>query len=379
MLFHPLALDHGVIDPAPVPATPATAATERWPATPAWHRGIVRWGQPRHACRMRRVPDGGRDEWKQLLRAQAERDAAALVPRPGHPIYALSAPTLAPARVTQSSLSNGEWTSITLAYGLPGASAGPRVTVTTSVRGSGLAAARLGSTERSPDAESRQETGSVMVTVATWGVAMDAVRIAPVQDLRPTIEATCEDIIQRIERRRREPRPPLPPLPSLPSADGVAALRALADFTMAASSANRAPPGMGHGPRHGPDWGRMHQALWQRAVRERQRLGGVAAQAADEDVTSAVNHLGHLLEQAPWFAGDARLREAAIDETLRYAMLGGTVPSIRAQHAWTAYWSAHMSGGGRVTDPEALVAWVAARQPLIADWLAAWAVWAASA
>jgi hypothetical protein len=103
----------------------------------------------------------------------------------------------------------------------------------------------------------------------------------------------------------------------------------------------------------------MHQALWQRAVRERQRLGGVDAQAADEGVISAVNHLGHL--QVPW-AEATRLRAAAIDEALRYAMFGVTVPGISAQQAWTAYWSAHMSGLDAATSACVLAGIMACRR-----------------
>ena len=69
----------------------------------------------------------------------------------------------------------------------------------------------------------------------------------------------------------------------------------------------------------------MHNALWQRAVREHQRLRGTDRRAADDAVTVAVNHLGFLQEKAPWFTADPRLRAAAIDETLRHAMLGDAV------------------------------------------------------
>jgi hypothetical protein len=326
---------------------------------------------------MRHVPGGGLDEVKRRLRAQAEEQAALLVPRSGYPIYGLSAPALGPARVTQYSSSNGEWTSVTLSYSSPDAQAGPRVTVTTTALSGGVVS--QAGPERAPDAESRQDFEGVTVTVATWGVSMDAVRIAPVPDLRPVIEAALAETIARLERRLREPRPAAPPSPSLPPADGVAALRALADFTLATTREIRGSIGTGHGPRHGPDWGRMHGALWQRAVRERQRLGGIGAQAANEEVTSAVNHLGRLLEQMPWFETDERLREAAIDETLRHAMLGETVPSMRAQQAWTVYWSAHLTGIGQATAPEALGTQARAKRPLIDDWFAAWATWAASA
>jgi hypothetical protein len=119
----------------------------------------------------------------------------------------------------------------------------------------------------------------------------------------------------------------------------------------------------------------MHSALWQRAVSERRRIAGAEAEAADADVTSAVNHLGQLLEHAPWFEADARLREAATNETVRHAMLGETVPSLRAQQAWAAYWQARLSGAGQLPAVES----ADARRPLLDDWLAAWTAWAATA
>ncbi|HET9082718.1 MAG TPA: hypothetical protein VFO01_19660 [Trebonia sp.] len=322
---------------------------------------------------MRRVA-GGPDEAKRILRERAQEQAALLVPRPGYPIYGLSAPALGPVQVSQCS-SNGQWTSVTLSYGPLDDQAGPRVTVTTAVRGNGTAASRSGS-QRPPDAESRQDAENVTVTVATWAVAMDTVRTAPVPDLRPVIEAALEATIAYIDRRLREHKPP-PPL-DLPPAEGVAALRALTDFTMTTTRDIRASARAGHGLRHGPDWGRVHNALWQRAVRERQRLGGVSHEAADADVTSAVNHLGQLVQHAPWFEADPRLREAAVDETLRHTLSGETVPSLRAQQAWTAYWSAHRSGLGQAASHEEMLARFETLESLLADWLAAWTDWTAT-
>jgi hypothetical protein len=53
------------------------------------------------------------------------------VPRPGHPIYGLAAPSLTPAVATHYLLSHGVWTTITLTYGAGDARAGPHVAVTT--------------------------------------------------------------------------------------------------------------------------------------------------------------------------------------------------------------------------------------------------------
>ena len=321
---------------------------------------------------MRLVP-GGPDEVRRLLRARADEQAAMLVPRPGYPIYGLTAPALRFAGVSESSSYNGQWTSVTLSYGDPDDQGGPRVTVSTSAREADFMARRH--PERRPDAVTQRDVENIAVTVATWDVPADAVRTGPVSDLRPLIEAALAGRIARIERRQREPRPPQPPPPDLPPAEGTAALRALADFTLAAHREVRDSARAGQRPQHPPDWGRMRSALWQRSVSERRRIAGSGAEAADADVTSAVNHLGQLLEHAPWFEADARLREAATTETVRYVMLSETVPSLRAQQAWAAYWDAHLSGAGQAPPIES----VDARRPLLDDWLAAWDAWTATA
>jgi len=123
----------------------------------------------------------------------------------------------------------------------------------------------------------------------------------------------------------------------------------------------------------------MHRALWQRAVAERQRLAGEDERAANDMVTSAVNHLGNLASNAAWFTADERLREAAIDETLRHAMLDERVPSERAQYLWARYWADHMAGLGRGPGPDEVIARAAARERFEGDLMAAWGAWAANA
>jgi hypothetical protein len=395
---------------------------------------------------MRMVPEHGPGDGRRLIREQARRDAETLVPRPGHPIYGLLAPALTPAAVTETSAVDGEWTSITVAYGPWDAPTGPYVAVTTeatdatarSTDASGSSggepasifeegqaaelrnavdreqrrpaawagtratdAQQADSPERPVFSRERLPVGytlvcrsgdvwaahmvpkdpalSVLVTIVGRGVALESVELQMVADLRPMIEARSEIINARIERGRREPRPPLP---ELEPAEGVAAFRALAEFTLGTNaqlSASRRDRRAGGGPRLAPDWGGMHNALWQRAVREQGRLRGTNAATADYAVTEAVNHLGFLAENAPWFSADPRLRDAAIDQTLRHAMLGDAVPSATAQEAWARHWSAHMArlprdaGAG---DPRAAMA---DREALRAACLRAWAAWAETA
>jgi len=212
----------------------------------------------------------------------------------------------------------------------------------------------------------------VAVTLVGRGVPPESVRLEQVPTLRPLIEARNAELFRRIERRRAMPPPPVP---DLPPAEGAAALRALADFTLTAGTELRTAS---REPRYGPAWGGLHRALWQRAVAERRRLSGEDERTADDLVTSAVNHLGHLAE-VPWFATDQRLREAAIDETVRHAMLDERVRSERAQYLWSRYWAAHLSLGGHRAAGDDAVRLAANRERYEADLRAAWEAWAASA
>jgi hypothetical protein len=163
------------------------------------------------------------------------------------------------------------------------------------------------------------------------------------------------------------------PLPEFSPAEGVAALRALADFTLAFRVERR--PTRRTRPL---GWGLMRSRLWHRAVCEQQLTGAISELAADEVVTSVIDHLGHLAENAPWFGAPGQLREAAIDETLRHAMLGDAVPSEGAQLAWARYWSAG-PGIGRQPDPATMRAEFESLLALEADWLAAWEAWTGQA
>jgi hypothetical protein len=141
----------------------------------------------------------------------------------------------------------------------------------------------------------------VIVTISGLGSDPDMVRLEPVTDLAPMLAARGEVFARLRERRRATPQPVLEP------PDGVAAWRALADFPLAANARMREAAQAGREPRTPVGSGPMHAALWQRAVRERQRLAGGTTRAVDA-VTSVINHLGHLDERAAWFSTDARLR-----------------------------------------------------------------------
>jgi hypothetical protein len=357
------------------------------------------------------------------MRERARLDAEELVPRPDFQVLAVAVPRLQPAALAEFQQVNGEWESVTVAYGDWEAPAGPYLAVTTTAmradairpfsRGSEAELLRAIDSERNRIADhagvddeepadpprcarSRLAFGDalicqhgsvwaarllaadppaagitgprVSVTITGRGVAPDSVRLEPAGDLRPCLEARNEILGRLAEHRRRQPPPVLEP------AEGVAAVRALADYTLGSHTTHMAAMRAGRVVRHPPDWGAMWNALWQRAVREQQRIAGIDERAADDVVTLVINHLSHLAERAPWFT-DARLREAAIDETLRHAVLGDDVPSLPAQQAWARYWSDRAPF--RTAEPDA--GWQAdllAGEPLQASWLQAWAAWA---
>ena len=381
---------------------------------------------------MREVPGADDAEWVMRMRALARQDAEEMVPRPDFPVFGVSSPRLEPAALAAYEQVNGSWTAVTLAYGPWDAAPGPYVAVKTERADPELAAARAGAPGRGPeagllraiDAErdrlaastgvdedepagpprySREElpagaalvarhgtvwaarldrpmdrpadrpmdgAAEVTVTITGRGIGPEQVRLSPVSDLRPLFETRNEILGRLTERRRREPPPVLEP------AEGVGAFRALAEFELEghARISASARPG-GRLLRQPANWGRLRSALWQRAVSEQQRLSGTSKGAANDVVTSVMNHLGHLAEQATWFTADPRLRAAAMDETLRHAVLGEAVPSLPAQQAWERYWSDHMGRALRMDRGSSAFAEMESRRALTDGWLAAWTAW----
>lgn len=361
------------------------------------------------------MPGPEHDEWVRRMRAVARQDAEDMVPRPGFPVFGVAAPALAPAALASYEQVNGSWVAVTLAYGDWEAAAGPYVAVKNEavdpdLPGDGLEAELLraidaehdrlaafaGVDEEGPALAPRYVRqmladgpalvgrhgavwaarldavrADVAVTIIGRGVGVTAIRLEAVPDLRPLFEARGEILGRLAERRRREP-------PVLEPAEGVAAFRALAEFSLEGQARIRAAGEARRGLRQPANWGQLHRALWQRAVSEQQRIAGVDKRAADDVVTSVVNHLGHLADQAPWFTADSRLRAVAIDETLRHAVLGDAVPSLPAQRAWDRYWSGRT---GRMLRAEqgGAFAEMEVRRSLTDGWLTAWAAWAENA
>jgi hypothetical protein len=362
---------------------------------------------------MRQVPDPDHSEWVARLRERARLDAAELLPSPPFEVFGLAEPRPQPIALADTGRTDAEWQTITVAYGNWADPAGPFARVTSAVAGSdrrGLSAdaeladaiiaernriaEHAGVDEEEPpgppacrheelqvgDARisalvcrhgtvwaARAQVGSVTMTVTGRGVDPGSVRLSPVTDLEPYLRGRSEMLTQLVEQHRRQPPPVLEP------AEGVAAVRALTDAALERHARTLAAVITGRERRRQASEGAVMGALWQRAVAEQARLSGTDAVDADQVVTSVVNHLIHLKDQASWFTADPRLREAAIEETLRHAVLREDVPSKSAQQAWARYWAHRTSLGGYA--PQAMLAELAVGEPGISAWLDAWAAW----
>jgi hypothetical protein len=365
---------------------------------------------------MRHVPEPDRAEWVARMRERARLDAEELLPRPPFVVFGLAEPRLRPGFLAQTGQVNGVWESIGLAYGHWAEPAGPWVTVTTTTGQADAGdraveadllraidhdrnriASQAGVDEDDVDvppeywrADLAVDGGSVgglagrqrnvwaarvvadglIVTLVGRGVDPGSVRLGPVADLGPYLQARNEQLGRLSEYHRQQPAPVLEP------AEGVAAYRALAEAALASQARLADALRAGREPRQRAGEGPAWHALWQRAVREQARISGIGERQADETVTLVVNHLTKLQEQAPWFTAEPRLREAAIDETLRHAVLGDKVPSQPAQQAWARYWAQRTPPPGHEPGEELRARHQTGRRPITA-WLQAWDAWAA--
>jgi hypothetical protein len=196
--------------------------------------------------------------------------------------------------VTQYQLSYEQWTAVTLTYGQSDPREGPYVAVTT------------------------------MATDATTMAGAESASAPgddPEAELRYAVGGALERTAGSVGAGANEPSPPLVVTQETLPADPALVCR------------------------NGIVWG----ARLLPADPADPHAGGVTETivGSGDAVTVAVNHLGFLQEKAPWFSADPRLRAAAIDETLRHAMLGDAVPSEPTQDAWARSWSTRVTRRGR--------------------------------
>ena len=80
---------------------------------------------------MQHVPEPDRSEWVARMRERARLDAEELLPSPPFAVFGLAEPRLPSAYLAEAGQVNGVWESISLAYGDGAEAAGPWVVVTT--------------------------------------------------------------------------------------------------------------------------------------------------------------------------------------------------------------------------------------------------------
>ena len=351
------------------------------------------------------------------MRALAERDAAETRPEPPFRTYGLAAPGLDPPALAETEQVDGVWRSVVLTHGDWSAPAGPLVRVATRAPEPGqpdrgacwdllraLEQERDRAVEHCGVAQAEPERPPEFAAVSVWvdgelmsgllarqadlwaarvpvaeltllivgrGIEPDLVRLAAVAGLAPYWQGRDEMIGLMAARERERPEAVLAP------ADGAEAFRALIEVTLADGVRLRQALAENRAPRSEGDRG-LRRALWQRAVEQQALRSGSDRHDANDLVTLIVNLVGHLQEEATWFAADPVLREDAIDETLRYHLFSEDVTSRAAQEAWRRYWLDRMRSGGGDLDAQFRRLAADHRAGRAPGWLEAWNGWARS-
>jgi hypothetical protein len=349
---------------------------------------------------MERVPLTA--EWRErIARHQAELEDR--IRRCDLPLIGLAAPGPGPGMVGSTDGAGETINSVGLSYGDPIRHDGPRVDVHTArdqtdvralladaldhagdesplpdrservdlvIDGAPVPAVLLRAGARFWAARCRYRDCEIVVVARDW--ALDAAGLASVPDVEPFLRARAA----YIAALRDDPPTPPDPLAPLVVDDPH---RALVDALLAVTEA------VSRDRVHQPRRREFRQArrsipgLWETTVSAQARLTGGSRDDANDVVTTMVNQLTSLQEQASWFTAEPRLREAAISETIAYwTGSDRSVPSRPAQEAWQRHWS-----GRRGWPPEVLSAddmstrraWFERLRSGQEAWLDAWAGW----
>jgi hypothetical protein len=353
------------------------------------------------------------EQWLARMRELARRDADELTPRPEFTVYGLAEPEVLPLGATVPMQDrDGEWASVGLTYGDWASAAGPWVIVVSTpprdtpfdkefllgeieTDRNRLAAEAWVDDEEPPgpakyqagriETDKRDEhalicrhgalaaahlrPGDANVTVLVRGADLTGIRLAPVTDLEPYLRGR-ELQLQQIEEYEQRMVPVLEP------AEGLAAYRAYArhevDVLLRLWTASQA----GAVPRFRAGEDATTAALGLRAVRELSDRSGVSLIKAEAQIKEFTDHLAAMVQYVRWFGEDERLRERAVDETLRHALLGEKVSSDKAQQAWANYWNYQTSLAVQGASHEALRAAARVGSELIREkWIDAWLEW----
>lgn len=353
------------------------------------------------------------DDWVARMRELARRDADELTPRPQFTVYGLAEPRVLPIGGTEpAQTQDGEWGAVGLTYGNWAAAEGPWVIVLSvppadepftkeellnvidtdrnrlardawlddeePARPPEYQAARLQANARAEHAltchhgalaAAHLRPGDANVTVLARGLDLAAIRLAPVTDLGPYLRGRDEMLGQLEEYGQRL-------MPVLEPAEGLAAYRAFAKAEVNALLRIWAASDAGVVPRFRAGEDATTAALWRRMVHELADRSGIGLNKAEETVNSFTNQLTALVQHARWFSENERVRQRAVDETLRYTLLGEKVSSGKAQRAWTSYWNFQTSLVVQSATHEALKAGARVGADILRQkWLDAWTEW----
>ncbi|MEY9873554.1 hypothetical protein ABH931_003043 [Streptacidiphilus sp. MAP12-33] len=323
-----------------------------------------------------------------LFRRLAQRDHE-LLSDVAFPVYAPTAPALAPLALAGYQVANGELVKVDLVHG--DWFVGPLVQVTSLTPGAGgdgvteasalledlLAVERerprtSGAAPDGPDAREPAEEGPAEIVVGgvpapailrregpIWvarlrapdgqarllvtgrGVPPEQVALGVVTELGPYAEGR-QTLLTELTARNAARAKKLAET-SEPEAEeplGLADHRRLVDVCVADALRVEAAVRAHRLPLSTAAEGREQRGLWERAVRQQMRLAGEDRFEADESVTAMVNHLSSLAQHADWFTdpASADAAEAAVEESIRFTALASEVRSAPAQRAWLRQW-----------------------------------------
>ncbi len=208
------------------------------------------------------------------------------------------------------------------------------------------------------------------------GVSSDGMTLRSVDDLAPYWDGR-EQLLSTLAAKHPHVRPEDL---ELPPTHGVEAARTLVEATLAEQfwltgelRRCRRPS-----PRHRPnfDMGR----LWEAAIRAQMDTTNQSRGQAKQVITAVANQISSLADMAEWF-NDTSLRQAAIDETLAYWVLGQDTASSPAQQAWQRLWELRQRPPTLTADAPGINNLNAFREraetvaPLEDAWLSAWREW----
>ncbi len=120
----------------------------------------------------------------------------------------------------------------------------------------------------------------------------------------------------------------------------------------------------------------LHEAEEEAATRTQMRFGRQDWRSAQRTVLEVANHLLTLAETFAWFR-DARLRTAAMEESVLFALFDSEVASRPAQVAWRRLWySSWPAREGWIMEDREKWELEGSEVVVLEAWRAAWQEWA---